>query len=248
MTDPGGEHPPRLPGGAQPEPVCGGGEHPPHLPGGAQPEPVCGGGEHPPRRPGAGQPGGDRRIRVLVADDQRVVRDGLEMLLGLMSGVQVVGSASDGDEALALTGRVVPDVVLMDLRMPGCDGVEATRRLAQRHPDVRVVVLTTYADDRSVLDALRAGARGFLTKDAGADDIERALCRVVDGYAAIDPAVAHHLVDAISGTHAWPGPPAGSPSSVAPALPAEPPAADSAAVPPPLPGGLTQRQAEVLGR
>jgi DNA-binding NarL/FixJ family response regulator len=116
----------------------------------------------------------------------------------------------------------------MDLRMPGCDGVEATRRLQAEHPDVRVVVLTTYADDRSVLDALRAGARGFLTKDASAGDIEHALRRVVSGYAAIDPAVAHHLVDAISAMHRRPleevTPPTG----------------------PALPGGLTQRQAEVL--
>ncbi|GIH15772.1 response regulator [Rugosimonospora africana] len=194
------------------------------------PEPSASGGPAP-GRPDPSPLAGGPPIRVLVADDQRVVRDGLEMLLGLMPGVQVVGCASDGDEAFALTRSLLPDVVLMDLRMPGCDGVEATRRLAERHPDVRVVVLTTYADDRSVLDALRAGARGFLTKDAGADDIERALRRVVDGYAAIDPAVAHHLVDAISAMDR-PEPPAASPAAPASCA---------------LPGGLTQRQAEVLG-
>lgn len=103
-------------------------------------------------------------IRVLIADDQRVIREGLTLLLGLLPGVEVIGAASDGEEALALAAALVPDVVLMDLRMPRCDGVEATRRLRQSQPACRVVVLTTYADDRSVVDALRAGARGFLTK------------------------------------------------------------------------------------
>ncbi len=110
----------------------------------------------------------------------------------------------------------------MDLRMSRCDGVEATRRLRQTNPDCRVVVLTTYADDRSVVEALRAGARGFLTKDAGAEEIQRAIEAVTQGRAAIDPAVQHHLVDAVSG-----------------ALPVEPAA-------PALPDGLTAREAEVL--
>ncbi|MEV6898207.1 response regulator transcription factor [Amycolatopsis sp. NPDC051372] len=140
-------------------------------------------------------------IRVLVADDQRVVRDGLSMLLGLLPGVEVVGTAADGDQAAELAGRLKPDVVLMDLRMPRCDGIEATRRIRARDHDVQVVALTTYADDKSVLDALQAGARGYLTKDAGADDIRRALSQVTRGAAVIDPAVQHHLVDALtSGT------------------------------------------------
>jgi DNA-binding NarL/FixJ family response regulator len=91
------------------------------------------------------------------------------------------------------------DVILMDLRMPRVDGVEATRRLRQRDPAVKVVVLTTYADDRSVIDALRAGALGYLTKDAGAAEIQQALHRVADGHAALDPAVHRHLVEAIQG-------------------------------------------------
>ncbi|HST65857.1 MAG TPA: response regulator transcription factor, partial [Mycobacteriales bacterium] len=99
-------------------------------------------------------------IRVLIADDQRVVREGLGMVLGLLPDVTVVGAASDGQEAVELAEQLRPDVVLMDLRMPHCDGVEATRRLRGRVPGTRVVVLTTYSDDRSVLDALRAGARG----------------------------------------------------------------------------------------
>lgn len=137
-------------------------------------------------------------IRVLVADDQRVVREGLSMVLGLLPDVEVAGAASDGNEAVALAEELWPDVVLMDLRMPHCDGVEATRRIGERAPGVRVVVLTTYSDDRSVLEALRAGARGYLTKDAGGAEIHAALRQVLDDNAVIDPSVQHHLVDAIA--------------------------------------------------
>jgi DNA-binding NarL/FixJ family response regulator len=138
-------------------------------------------------------------IRVLIADDQRVVREGLGMVLALMKGVEVVGAAADGAEAVTLTQAVRPDVVLMDLRMPRCDGVEATRRLRIEAPEVKVVVLTTYSDDRSVLEALRAGARGYLTKDASGEQIHEALRQVLDDQAVIDPAVQRHLVDAIAG-------------------------------------------------
>jgi DNA-binding NarL/FixJ family response regulator len=136
---------------------------------------------------------------VVLADDQRVVRDGLASLLGLLPGIEVLGAASDGEEAVALATRLEPDVVLMDLRMPRCDGVEATRRLRERQPRTQVIVLTTYGDDRSVVEALRAGARGFLTKDAGAEEIQQAIAAVVRGEAAIDPTVQRHLVDAVSG-------------------------------------------------
>jgi DNA-binding NarL/FixJ family response regulator len=135
---------------------------------------------------------------VVVVDDQRVVREGLASLLGLLPDVDVLATASDGHEAIALVERLHPDVVLMDLRMPRCDGVEATRRLREQAPASKVIVLTTYADDHSVLEALRAGARGFLTKDAGAEEIERAIAAVVRGEAAIDPAVQHHLVEAVA--------------------------------------------------
>jgi DNA-binding NarL/FixJ family response regulator len=107
-------------------------------------------------------------IRVLVADDQRVVRDGLVLLLGLLPQVEVVGTAANGEEAVGQAAAQEPDVVLMDLRMPRCDGVEATSRLREQSPGIKVIVLTTYADDRPVIEALRAGARGYLTKDAGA--------------------------------------------------------------------------------
>jgi DNA-binding NarL/FixJ family response regulator len=137
---------------------------------------------------------------VLIADDQRVVREGLTMVLGLMPGVEIVGAACDGEEAVALAEQLRPDVVLMDLRMPHCDGVEATRRLTQAAPDTKVVVLTTYADDHSVIQALRAGACGFLTKDATSPEIAAALDAAKRGEAAIDPAVQHHLVKAIART------------------------------------------------
>jgi DNA-binding NarL/FixJ family response regulator len=135
---------------------------------------------------------------VVLADDQRVVREGLASLLGLLPDIEVLGTASDGEEAIALVERLRPDVVLMDLRMPRCDGVAATRRLREQGSTTKVVVLTTYADDRSVVEALRAGARGFLTKDAGAEEIQRAIAAVVRGDAAIDPAVQHHLVAAVA--------------------------------------------------
>jgi DNA-binding NarL/FixJ family response regulator len=137
-------------------------------------------------------------IRVLVADDQRVVREGLVMLLGLLGGIEVVGAAADGEQAVALATELRPHAVLMDLRMPRVDGVAATRRLRERDPGIKVLALTTYDDERSVVEALRAGARGYLTKDAGAEQIRQALEAVVRGEAAIDPAVQHHLVDALA--------------------------------------------------
>jgi DNA-binding NarL/FixJ family response regulator len=165
-------------------------------------------------------------IRVVAADDQRVVREGLALLLSLLPGVEVAGTAADGNEALALVAQLRPDVVLMDLRMPGLDGVAATRRLRAEHPSVKVIVLTTYADDRSVVSALQAGADGYLTKDAGGDEIRQALERVLDGQAVIDPAVQRLLVDAVV---------AGTPQ-VPPDQPKEAAVTD----------GLTPREAEVL--
>ncbi len=138
-------------------------------------------------------------VRVLLADDQRVVREGLGTLLGLLDGIELVGTASDGEEALELVARHDPDVVLMDLRMPRCDGTEAIRRMTERGARTRAIALTTYADDASVLGALRAGARGYLTKDAGAEDIRAAIAAVARGEAALDPAVQHHVVAAAVG-------------------------------------------------
>lgn len=195
-------------------------------------------------RPPAADPA-PRVIRVLTADDQRVVREGLALLLGLMPDVEVVGSARDGREVLALAAATHPDVVLMDLRMPHCDGVEATRLLRERHPEIKVVALTTYADDRSVLDVLRAGARGYLTKDSGAEEIHQALRQVLDDRSAIDPAVQHHLVAAIATSDT---------AAAAEGPRSEPPNPGSSATVrgiatkpvPPAAGGLTPRETEVL--
>src|SRR5690349_10106702 len=134
-------------------------------------------------------------VRVLVADDQTVVREGLVMLLGLSPGVEVVAAAADGDQAVDLARRHRPDVVLMDLRMPRTDGVAATRRILQELPATRVIVLTTYADDDSVFAALEAGARGYLTKDAPAAEIQRAIRTVFDGEALLDPSVQRRLLE-----------------------------------------------------
>jgi DNA-binding NarL/FixJ family response regulator len=135
-------------------------------------------------------------IRVLLADDQTVVREGLGMLVGLLEGIELVATAADGEEALKLAAEHNPDVVLMDLRMPRMDGTEAIRRLAGR--GIASIALTTYADDASVLGALRAGARGYLTKDAGAEQIRSAVEAVARGEAALDPAIQHHVLAAVS--------------------------------------------------
>ena len=137
-------------------------------------------------------------IRVLVADDQKVVRDGLCLLVGMLPGVKVIGAAVDGEDAIRQARRDVPDVVLMDLHMPNCDGVEATRRIVRDQPSVRVVVLTAYSDDERVFGALRAGARGYLTKDASAGEILQAVATVCAGNAQLDPSVQRRLVDAIA--------------------------------------------------
>lgn len=163
-------------------------------------------------------------VRVLLVDDQRVVRDGLALLLGLLGSVELVGTAEDGLDAVRKAGELQPDVVLMDLRMPRMDGVEATRRIRSEHPDVQVIVLTTYADDDSIFGALTAGARGYLTKDSGADEIARAIEVVASGRALLDPAVQARLVEHI-GTRNPPSAP--SPDD-------------------PLPDGLTRREVEVL--
>lgn len=168
--------------------------------------------------------------RVLVADDQTVVREGIVMLLGLLPGIEVVGAAADGEEAVALVERHHPDVVLMDLRMPRVDGVEATRRIRAAHPGTEVVVLTTYADDDSLFPALQAGARGYLTKDAGGEEIARAIADVRSGAAGLSPQVQLRLLERLSHPQT-----ASSPSAVRPA-----------AAPGELPDGLTAREAEVL--
>jgi DNA-binding NarL/FixJ family response regulator len=171
-------------------------------------------------------------IRVLVADDQKVVRDGLSTLLDMLPGIEVVGTAIDGHDAVRQALATLPDVVLMDLNMPNCDGVEATRRLTLEWPRIPVVVLTTYSDDDTVFAALRAGARGFLTKDAGAEEIVQAVSTVCAGQAQLDPSVQRRLVEAFSR-----GERLGTPAATA---------ADGSDRVDRIPDRLTRREVEVL--
>lgn len=141
-------------------------------------------------------------IRVLLADDQPLVRAGIAMLLSSADGIEVVGEADDGRSALAAVERLHPDLVLMDLRMPGMDGIEATRRITSADDQgdhlVKVLILTTFDDDESVYAALRAGAHGFLLKHAVPEELDRAIRRVAGGDAWIDPSVAGKVISALS--------------------------------------------------
>jgi DNA-binding NarL/FixJ family response regulator len=135
-------------------------------------------------------------IRVMIVDDHAIVRDGLARLLDSAEGIEVVATAGDGAEAVAAATDAAPDVVLMDLSMPKVDGVAATRQLTQTHPAIKVVVLTTFADQRRILDALSAGAAGYLLKDASPDEVIASVRTVVAGGAPLDPKAARVLLDA----------------------------------------------------
>jgi DNA-binding NarL/FixJ family response regulator len=162
-------------------------------------------------------------VRVIVADDQNSVREGLVLLLDLMPGIEVVASAANGQQALELVGEHRPDAILLDLHMPVLDGVETAKLLTARHPEVAIVVLTTYADDATVFAALQAGARGYLTKDADRADIASALRSAAGGLSVLDPNVHSALLEA-----------AGAGRSSKPERSQ------------PLPDGLTRREAEIL--
>jgi DNA-binding NarL/FixJ family response regulator len=150
-------------------------------------------------------------VTVVVADDQSAVREGLVLLLGTLPGIAVIGEAEDGEAAVEAVATKNPQVVLMDLNMPRCDGVEATRRIRASHPRTQVVVLTTYSDDDSIIAALQAGALGYLTKAATRAEIGRAVLAAAAGQAVLDPAVQQRLLSAAVRA------PAAAPAGLAPA-------------------------------
>ncbi|MER6460627.1 response regulator [Streptomyces sp. NPDC001288] len=162
----------------------------------------------------------ERPLKVIVADDQAAVREPLAAVLDMSEGIDVVAAAADGTEVLAAVTAASVDVVLMDLRMPVMDGVEATRRLSEEHPGTAVVVLTTFADDDSILAALGAGARGYLTKNAGRQDIVRAIRAAAAGHSVLDQEVQNRLLATVR--------------------------TRSTAAAQPLPADLTRREREVL--
>jgi DNA-binding NarL/FixJ family response regulator len=172
-----------------------------------------------------GHPDVPAPLRIVVADDQASVREGLVVLLGTVPEIEVVDSAANGEEAIRLVAEKSPDALLLDLHMPVLDGIEATRRLTEQHPGVAVVVLTTYVDDSSVLAALQAGARSYLTKDADCADIVQALRSAATGLSVIDPAARAALLAAAA------------------SRPENPPGQK---LPEKLPDGLTLREAEIL--
>ena len=135
-------------------------------------------------------------IRVVIADDHGVVRGGLAQLLGTLDDVELAGAAADGAEALALCSEQRPDVVLMDLEMPGMDGIEATRRIKQEQPEIAVVILTSFSDRERILRALDAGAAGYLLKDAEPDELARSIRAAARGDVPLDPKAARELLSA----------------------------------------------------
>ncbi len=159
-------------------------------------------------------------LRVIVVDDQQIVREGLATILDLLEEVSVIGTAENGAAAIELVAKRRPDVVLLDLHMPILDGVGATRRIVAEHPETAVLILTTFAGEEDALEALRAGARGVLSKDAGRDEISRALHQAAAGQMTLAPALQERLLSA-----------------------AAPPPSSSRRE---LPDGLTSREAEVL--
>jgi DNA-binding NarL/FixJ family response regulator len=143
-------------------------------------------------------------MKVIICDDQAIVRDGLEMLLKLDPDIQVVGSAEDGAAAVEMVEKKRPDIVLMDLKMPIMNGVEATRRIRANYPAVKVLVLTTYDDDEWVFDAIKAGASGYLLKDTPRDEVVRAIKGTVAGKTYVDPVVAGRVLRQVTCEHTEP--------------------------------------------
>lgn len=143
-------------------------------------------------------------MKILLCDDQAVIRDGLEMLLNLEKDIRVIATAQDGAEAVELAAQKKPDLILMDLKMPGTNGIEATRQIHARFPDIKVLVLTTYDDDEWVFDAIRAGASGYLLKDTPREKIIEAIRGTVAGRSFVDPAVAGKLLNQVASNQTQP--------------------------------------------
>ena len=143
-------------------------------------------------------------MKVIICDDQAIVRDGLELLLKLEKDIEVVGLAQDGAEAVALAAKTHPDLVLMDLKMPGLNGVEATRRICALEPRPRVLVLTTFDDDEWVFDAIRAGAAGYLLKDTPREKVLEAIRGTMTGKTYMDPAIAGKLLEQVASNQEQP--------------------------------------------
>jgi NarL family two-component system response regulator LiaR len=143
-------------------------------------------------------------MKILLCDDQAVIRDGLEMLLNLEKDFQVVGVAQDGSEAVEFAAKKQPDLILMDLKMPIMNGIEATREIHTKFPNIKILVLTTYDDDEWVFDAIRAGASGYLLKDTSRQKIIEAIRGTVEGKSFIDPAVAGKLLNQVASKQTQP--------------------------------------------
>lgn len=137
-------------------------------------------------------------MKIIICDDQAVVRDGLEMLLTLEKDIEVLGTAQDGAEVVELVSKNQPDLVLMDLKMPGMNGIETTRQIRAKYPDVKVLVLTTYDDDEWVFDAIRAGASGYLLKDTPREKVVEAIRGTLEDKSFVDPAVAGKLMGQVA--------------------------------------------------
>jgi len=143
-------------------------------------------------------------MKVVICDDQAIVRDGLAMLLKLEPDIDIVGTAEDGAEAVEMVADKRPDLILMDLKMPVMNGVEATRQIKTRHPEVKVLVLTTYADDEWVFDAIQAGASGYLLKDTPREELIKAVRGTVTGKTYVDPSVAGRVLEQVSSRQTQP--------------------------------------------
>lgn len=147
---------------------------------------------------------GNPTMKILLCDDQAVIRDGLEMLLNLEKDFQVIGSAQDGAEAVELAAQKQPDLILMDLKMPMMNGIEATREIRARFPQIKILVLTTYDDDEWVFDAIRAGASGYLLKDTSRQKIVEAIRGTMEGKSFVDPAIAGKLLNQVASKQTQP--------------------------------------------